>query len=311
MKAVRIHRYGDNEAVLTEEVSSQTAGPGEVQVRIAAAGVNPVDWKIRSGYMSTVLPIPFPYTLGCEMAGTVEAVGPGVTGFAIGDKVYGYPNLMRSGCFAESIVMPESELALAPTSIATFEAAAYPVAAITAYDGLFTHGGLKAGDRVLILGGAGGVGSAAIQLARAQGAEVWATASTRNQSRLAELGAVAIDYTAQKTADVIRDVDLILDCVGPESGSEALPSLKHGGRYVTSVFCLPPAEVFQQRQITAAMYGIQPSGERLREISKSIDAGQLRMSIDREFSLDQVAEALAASQTGRTRGKLLVRVSAH
>jgi NADPH:quinone reductase-like Zn-dependent oxidoreductase len=243
------------------------------------------------------------------MAGMVTATGEGVTTFEVGDKVYGYPNLMRSGCFAETILMLEHELAHAPKSISIAEAAAFPVASITAHDGLFTHGKLAAGERVLILGGSGGVGSAAIQLARAAGAEVWATASARNQSWLRELGATPIDYAEHKPADVVRDVDLVFDCVGVESGVEALPSLKRGGRFVTSVFSMAAAEVFEQYGVSAAMYGIQPSGERLSEISRRIDAGEMRMSIDKEYSLDQVADALAASQAGRTRGKLLVRIS--
>ncbi|MBY0369197.1 NADP-dependent oxidoreductase [bacterium] len=311
MKAARIHRYGGNDEVVIDEVAELQPGAGEVLVRVTAAGVNPVDWKIRSGYMSSVLPLAFPYTLGCEMSGSVMAIGEGVSEFQVGDIVYGYPNLMRSGCFAERILMLESELALAPKSVSEAEAAAFPVASITALDGLFTHGKLQAGERVLILGGSGGVGSAAIQLARAEGAEVWATASARNQDWLRELGATPIDYALHKPAEIVRDVDLVFDCVSVQSGIEALPSLKRGGRFVTSVFGLPPAELFEQFGVRSAMYGIQPSVSRLREIASRIDAGQLRMSIEKEYELSDVKQALAASEAGRTRGKLLVRLSSN
>ena len=165
--------------------------------------------------------------------------------------------------------------------------------------------------KVLILGGSGGVGSLAIQMAAGAGAEVYATASIRNQDWLRALGAIAIDYGSQSTADVVRDVDLILDCVGVDSGVAALPSLKAGGRYVTTVYALPPAEILAQYGAKSAMYGIQPSGERLREIAAMVDQEKLKMAIDSVFSLDQVAEALAASQAGRTRGKLLIRTSAN
>jgi NADPH:quinone reductase-like Zn-dependent oxidoreductase len=311
MKAARIHRYGGKEVVLVEQADLPKAGPNEVLVRVAAAGVNPVDWKIREGYMQQVLPIQFPYTLGCELAGIVESTGEGVTRFSAGDKVFGYPSLMRCGAFAEAVTILESELAHAPASIDLPMAAALPVACITAYDGLFTHGAIEAGQRVLILGGSGGVGSIAIQMAVGAGAEVYATASARNQQWLSSLGAFAIDYGSQSTADVVRDVDLILDCVGVESGIAALPSLKEGGRYVTTVYALPPAEVLAQFGAKAAMYGIQPSGDRLREIAALVDEGKIKMAIDTVFTLDQVPEALAASQAGRTRGKLLIHTSSN
>ncbi len=311
MKAARMHRYGGKEVVVVEQVDFPNAGPNEVLVRIAAAGVNPVDWKIREGYMHQVLPIQFPYTLGCDLAGTVEAVGQGVTRFAVGDRVFGYPSLMRCGAFAEAATILESELAHAPESIELEMSAALPVACITAYDGLFTHGALEAGQRVLILGGSGGVGSLAIQMATEAGAEVYATASIRNQEWLTALGAIAIDYGSQSTSDVVTDVDLILDCVGVDSGVAALPSLKAGGRYVTTVYALPSVEILAQYGAKSAMYGIQPSGERLREIAAMVDQGKLKMAIDSVFSLDQVAEALAASQAGRTRGKLLIRTSSN
>ncbi len=309
MKAARIHRYGGKEVVVVEQVDSPKAEPYEVLVRVVAAGVNPVDWKIREGYMQQVLPIRFPYTLGCDLAGIVESTGAGVTRFSAGDRVFGYPSLMRCGAFAEAATILESELAHAPVSMDLEMSAALPVACITAFDGLFTHGSLEAGQRVLILGGSGGVGSVAIQMAVGAGAQVYATASARNQQLITGLGAIAIDYGSQATADVVRDVDLILDCVGVESGTSALPSLKAGGRYVTTVYALPSAEVLAQFGAKSAMYGIQPSGDRLREIAALVDQGKLSMAIDTIYSLDQVSEALAASQAGRTRGKLLIRTS--
>jgi len=307
MKAARIHRYGGNEVVVIEEIAMPIAGLGEVLVKVHGAAVNPVDWKIREGYMSQMLPVEFPYTLGCDVSGTIVSLGAGVSSFTVGDAVFGYPNLMRCGAFAEAIVMQASELANAPQSIELAHAAALPVAVITAYDGLFTHGGLQAAQRVLILGGAGGVGSAAIQLAKWRGAEVFATASARNQNALRSLGANPIDYGSQATADLVRDVDLIFDCVGVESGIAALPSLKRGGTYVTTVYALPEPTMLAQYDARPVMFGIQPSGGRLAEIAAIVDQGGLKMAIDQVFSLDQTAEALAASQAGRTRGKILIR----
>lgn len=310
MKAARIHRYGGNEVVVLDEVPVPSPGPGEVFVRIRGAAVNPVDWKLREGYLSQ-LTLTFPYTLGCDLAGIVEAVGEGVTRFAVGDAVYGYPSLLRGGAFAEGAILLEDELALAPKTVPLEQAAALPVAAITAYEGLITYGELQAGQRVLVLGGAGGVGSAAVQLARWKGAEVFATASTRNQEFVRSLGATPIDYTKQSPADVVQDVDLVFDTVGVASAEAALPCLKEGGVLVSSVYALPEDAVLGSFGVRAVMFGIQPSGKLLTSIAEMVDLGALKVFIEREFSIDETATALALSQTGRTRGKLLIRPSSN
>ena len=311
MKAARMHRYGGPEVVVVEEIDWPVPARGKVLVRVAAAAVNPVDWKIREGYMSSMLPIEFPYTLGCDVAGTVEEVGAGVTRFQPGDSVFGYPNLLRCGAFAEYVCLEEQELAKAPSSIRLEDSAALPVAVMTAYDGLFTYGNLQAGQRVLILGGAGGVGSSAVQLAKWKGAEVFATASAKNQQWLRDLGATPIDYGSQATADHAREVDLILDCVGVASGVAALPSLKFGGTYVTTSYVLPEADQLAPHGAIAHLFGIQPSGERLEEIAQIVDQGVVRLVVERVFPLEEVAAALAASQAGRTRGKLLIQPSSN
>ena len=311
MKAARMHRYGGPEVVVVDEVERPVPGLGEVLVRVVAAAVNPVDWKIREGYMTSTLPIEFPYTFGCDLAGTVEEVGEGVSHFLVGDPVFGYPNLLRCGAFAEYACLKQEELAKSPASVSLEEAAAIPVAVMTAYDGLFTYGKLTAGQRVLILGGAGGVGSAAVQLAKWKGAEVFATASSRNQQWLRELGAIPIDYASQATADHAREVDLILDCVGPETGLAALPSIKWGGAYVTTAYALPDAAQLARYGAIPFLFGIQPSGERLAEIAQIVDEGALRLTVEKVFSLEEAAVALSTSQAGRTRGKLLIRPSSN
>ncbi len=307
MRAARIHSYGGPETVVVEEAARPLAGPGQLVVRVAAAGVNPVDWKIREGYLRQTLLLSMPLTLGCDAAGLVEGIGAGVGKFALGDKVFGCPSLMRCGAFAEYVLFDETQVAMAPTSISLEDAGALPVAAITAWEGLFTHGELQAGQTVLILGGAGGVGSAAIQIARHHGITVYATASTRNQDLLRALGATPIDYSNQASADVVRDVDLIFDCVGAETGAAALPSLRRGGVYVTTTYGLPPAELLAAVEARPRGYGIHPSSERLAQIAALVDLGALRLAIDHVYSLDETVAALNASQGGRTRGKLLIR----
>lgn len=307
MKAARIHRYGGHDEIRIDEVELPSPGPTQVRVKIAAAAVNPVDWKISTGAMQAVLPLEFPYTLGCDLAGTVEAVGTEVSTFAPGDRVFGYPHLARSGAFAEEALVEAIELAHAPQSIPLDHAAALPVAVMTAWDGLMVHGGLEADQRVVVLGGAGGVGSAAVQLARWRGAEVFATTSTRNVAFVERLGAKVIDYTSQAVAEVVREADIVFDTVGPEPALAAAPALKPGGLLISSVYALPDKGALEPFAIRTKLYGIFPSGERLREIATIVDGGHIRLDIQQTFALHEIAAAFAASQSGRTRGKLLIK----
>jgi NADPH:quinone reductase-like Zn-dependent oxidoreductase len=307
MKAVRLHAYGTPDSLRLEEVPLPALLPHQVLIKTAAASINPVDWKIREGYMLAVLPLKLPYTLGCDLAGEIVEMGSEVTRFQLGDQVYGYSHLMNGGAFAEFAALGEHEVAPKPGSITAEEAAGFPVAAITAWEGLFSHGHLEAGQRVLILGGSGGVGTAAIQLARWKGAQVYATASTRNQDYLRSFGAEALDYFTQSPGEVLNGLDLIFDTIGGPTGLAALPALKAGGAYVTSVPPLGAMEPFQSAGVRAATYGIQPSGDLLRQISAVADTGVLHLPVERAFSFEQFHEALETSKAGRTRGKLILR----
>jgi NADPH:quinone reductase-like Zn-dependent oxidoreductase len=307
MKAARIHQYGGHDEIRIDDVELPAPGPTQVRVRIAAAAVNPVDWKISTGAMKAVLPLEFPYTLGCDLAGVVEAVGEAVSEFAPGDAVFGYPHLSRSGAFAEAALVEANELAPAPRTIPLEEAAALPVAAMTAWDGLVVHGEIQAGQRVVVLGGAGGVGSAAVQLARWRGAEVFATTSTRNLEFVRDLGAAVIDYTSQAVAELVRDADIVFDTVGPVAALEAAATLKPGGLLISSVYALPDKALLEPYGIRTKLYGIFPSGERLREIAAIVDGGHIRLPVQQTFTLHEIAAAFAASQSGRTRGKLLIK----
>jgi NADPH:quinone reductase-like Zn-dependent oxidoreductase len=311
MKAVRLHAYGSPESLpdslRLDEVPVPALLPNQVLIKTAAASVNPVDWKIREGYMLAVLPLQLPYTLGCDLAGEIVEVGSAVSRYRAGEVVYGYSHLLHGGAFAEFAVLGEHEVALKPSIVSAEEAAGFPVATITAWEGLFTHGHLQAGQKVLILGGSGGVGTAAIQLARWKGAQVYATASTRNQDYLRGFGAEAIDYSTQSPAELLSGVDLIFDTIGGPTGLAALPALKAGGAYVTSVPPLASMEPFTAANVRAATYGIQPSGDLLRQISAVAETGVLHLPVERAFSLEQFNEALESSKAGRTRGKLILR----
>jgi NADPH:quinone reductase-like Zn-dependent oxidoreductase len=309
-QAVQV-QYQSITAIRVVETEMPRAGADELVVRVEGAGVNPVDWKLAEGYLRGAVPIELPYTPGCDVAGEIVEVGSGVAEWAVGDLVFGYPSLVRGGGYAEYVKMLPGEIARAPKGIPLAESAAYPVAAITAYEGLLVHGKLEAGMRLLVLGGAGGVGSAAVQLARAAGVEVYATASARNAEYLAGLGAKALDYGAgplsEQLGEQVGGVDFIFDTVGGQAAVEALAALKQGGQFVSPVFPLPGEELLAARGARAASYGIQPSRERLETILPYIESGQLRIPVAAEFGLSNVVAALEASKTGRTRGKLLVR----
>src|SRR5712672_64055 len=211
MKAIRIHNYGGPEVLQYEDAPRPKPQAGEVLIRVHAAGVNPIDWKVRQGHMKDFWPHKFPLILGWDLSGVVEELGRGVSRFKIGDEVYSVPDVSRDGAYAEYIVVRESEIALKPKSLHHIRAATVPLAALTAWQALFDTGQLQPGQRVLIHGGSGGVGHFAVQLAKWKGAYVFATASTKNQELLRELGAdEIIDYSTQRFEDVARNIDIAL-----------------------------------------------------------------------------------------------------
>jgi len=305
MKAIRIHNYGGPEVLHYEDAPRPEPQAGEVLVRVHAAGVNPIDWKVREGHMKDLWPHKFPLILGWDVSGTVEAVGPGSAAagrFKKGDEVYSVPDSTRDGAYAEYIVVRESELSLKPKSLHHVHAAAVPLAA------LFDAGQLASGQRILIHGGSGGVGHVAVQLAKWKGAHVFATASTKNQELLRELGVdEPIDYTKQKFEDVARDVDLVLDLIGGETQERSWSVLKNGG-VLLSLVQPPSVEKAKALGVRAAFVAGHPSGAQLAEIAKLIDSGELKLTIDRILPLSEVRRAHELSQSGHTRGKIVLRV---
>jgi NADPH:quinone reductase-like Zn-dependent oxidoreductase len=271
--------------------------------------VNPIDWKVREGHMKDFWPHKFPLILGWDVSGTIEEVGPGVSRFKIGDEVYSVPDSTRNGAYADYIVVRESELALKPNSLHHIRAAALPLAAVTAWQALFDAGQLVSGQRMLIHGGSGGVGHVAVQLAKWKGAYVFATASTKNQELLRELGVdEPIDYTKQKFEDVARDVDLVLDLIGGETQERSWSILKKGG-VLLSLVQPPSVEKAKALGVRAAFVAGHPSGAQLAEIAKLIDSGELKPVIDRILPLSEARRAHELSQSGHAHGKIVLRVS--
>ncbi|HUL12015.1 MAG TPA: NADP-dependent oxidoreductase [Methylococcaceae bacterium] len=308
MKAVRIHAYGGPEVLRYEEVLRPEPGPGEVLIRVHAAGVNPVDWKIREGYLKQMLHHSLPLIPGWDVSGVVAAMGPGAVRLKAGDEVYSRPDIARDGAYAEYIVVGETEVALKPKTIDHVHAAAIPLAALTAWQSLFDAAGLGAGQKVLIHAAAGGVGSFAVQLAKWKGAQVIGTASKGNHDFVRNLGAdEAIDYQTTRFEDMVRDVDVVFDTIAGETQKRSWKVLKKGGILV-SILGQPSAEEAAAHGVRQASVFVQPSAMQLDEIAKLVDSGKLRPIVETVLPLAEARRAQELSQTGHTRGKIVLRV---
>ena len=311
MKAVRIHNYGGPEVLKYEDAPRPQPAKGEVLIRVHATSVNPIDWKVRAGYMRDFLPHSFPLILGWDVSGVIEEVGsnPITAGrFKKGDEVYSLSGHTRNGAYAEYIVVRESEVALKPNALHHIRAAAVPLAALTAWQALFDTAQLKPEQRVLIHAAAGGVGHFAVQLAKWRGAHVIGTASVKNHEMLYDLGAdELIDYTTQRFEDVARNIDVVLDTIGSETQERSWQLLKKGGILVSLVQA-PSESKAKELGVRGVRLGARPNGQELAEIAKVIDAGKLAPVIDRILPLSEARRAHQLSESGHTHGKIVLRV---
>ncbi len=316
MKAVRMHAFGNTDVLQYEEVERPLPQAGEVLVRVRAAGINPVDWGARS------YPIPgitraaeasLPYTLGWDLAGSVVALGAEVTDFAIGEAVYGMPRFPREArAYSEYTTAPVSDLARKPEQLTYEQAAAVPMAALTAWQALFDTAGLQAGQTVFIPGGAGGVGHFAIQFAKWKGAQVITTTSTRNVTFVRELGAdVVIDYTQQTLEEVIQQVDVVLDMMGEDVLRQACRGVKRGGHVVSLLRAHRELgeQLAEKADAQFTFILVHPSGEHLAEIASLCDTGQIKVSVAAVFPLQDVAQAHKLSEGRHVRGKLVLSIA--
>lgn len=308
MLAVRIHAYGDASVLRLDEIPVPAPGPGEVLVKVVAASVNPVDWKIREGWLQNHLPHALPLTLGWDFSGIVVAVGTGAMRFAPGAAVFARPDIVRDGSYAEYIVARETEVAAKPSTISHVEAATLPLAGITAWEAIVAAGNVAPGQRVLVHAGAGGVGSLAIQLAKWRGAHVLATASAANASLLRALGAdETIDYRAAPLENAVRDVDLVFDTIGGATQEASWSVLKRGGLLVSIANPPDKARATAEGKRSAYIF-IQPDAAVLSQIADLVDACVVRPVVGAEFALADVARAHELSQSGRARGKIALYI---
>lgn len=307
MKAVVVHEYGGPEVLKFEDAPRPEPKENEVLIRVIATGVNPVDSLIRSGKYAKFFGTTLPLIPGYDIAGVVEKAGARVTTLKIGDSVYAYT--MWGGGYAEYAVATEGEAAMKPKSISFVEAAGVPLAALTAWQALIDTAKLSSGQTVLIHGGSGGVGSFAIQIAKARGAKVIATASTPNQDLLKQLGSdVAVDYTKQKFEDVAKDVDVVLDSVGKDALERSYGVLKKGGFIATLVAQLDQAEL-DKHGIHGASISVKPNAGELSEITKLIDEKRIKPIVSIVLPLSDAVKAQEQAATHHTRGKIVLKVS--
>jgi len=306
MKAVRIHQYGGPEVLAHVEMKRPTPAPNEVLINVQAASVNPVDWKLRAGYMKDVFPLTFPATLGWDVSGTVEEAGADVTRFKRGDEVYA---LLEGGAYAEYAAARETVVARKPRTVDHIQAATVPVAGLTAWQALFEVAQLTAGQKVLIHAAAGGVGNFAVQLAKAKGAYVIGTASGKNQAFLRELGVdKAVDYQTTRFEDVAHDVDVVLDTIGGDTQERSFKVLKKGGILVSLV--QPPSQESAAKYgVRALFYGAHASSSDLAEIAKLIDNGKVKPVVETVLPLAEARRAHELSESGHGRGKIVLKVA--
>ena len=319
MKAIRINEFVGPEVMKVENIERPIAAPDEILVKVHASGVNPVDWVVRKGGNDFIKPyLNLPMTLGCDAAGIVEETGSSVSEFKKGDEVYGVPNFPGSnGSYAEYCAAKAAQFALKPKSLSFNEAAGVPLVGLVAWTGIFELGKLQPGQRILIQGASGGVGSLAVQFAKAKGAYVIGTASSGNLEFLKQIGAdEVIDYKAQKFEELLQDLDVVFDASPLRDDKERMKSvsvLKNGGIFVSVNVDFPFSETVlealkNKNAKGELLYAQMNHREWLNEIAQLIDEGKVKVNISKVYPLEQVAEAHKESETWHVRGKLILEI---
>jgi NADPH:quinone reductase-like Zn-dependent oxidoreductase len=308
MKAVVVHEYGAPEVLKYEGAPRPEPKQDQILVRVIAAGVNPVDDASRSEKYAKFFGISLPFIPGYDIAGLVEKTGAKITKFKAGDSVYAYLNLKDGGGYAEYALATEVEAALKPKSISFIEAAGVPVVALTAWQALIDTAKLSAGRTVLVHGGSGSVGSFAIQIAKARGAKLIATASTAKPGSPQGIGPdVAIDYTKQKFEDVAKDVDVVLDSVGKDTLAHSYGVVKKGG-FIVSIVARPDPAELDKHGIRGSALGVEPNADELAEIGRLIDQKKIKVIVSQTFPLSDAMKAQEQIATAHTRGKIVLKV---
>ncbi|WP_419888906.1 NADP-dependent oxidoreductase [Paenibacillus xylanexedens] len=309
MKAVVINQYGSKEELVEQEVNKPRAEANQVVVKLEATSINPIDWKLREGYLKEMYDWEFPIILGWDVAGVITEIGSNVSKWKVGDRVFSRPDTTRFGSYAEYTAVDEHLLAKLPDSISYEEAAAVPLAGLTAWQVLFTHGDLKEGETVLIHAGAGGVGMYAIQLAKHAGAHVITTASEKNHELLYSLGAdQVIDYKKENFEEILKDIDLVFDTMGGEVAENSYKVLKpNTGRLITIVG-EPNHDTAKSHDVLAKGIWLQPDGDQLQRMADLMEEKKIKSIVGATFPFSRqgIYDAHALSETHHAVGKIVI-----
>ncbi|MDA0226081.1 MAG: NADP-dependent oxidoreductase [Proteobacteria bacterium] len=316
MRAIAIGQYGGRDTLQLVDLPTPEPAAGEIRVRVHAAGVNPVDWKIREGRVQARIPGAFPLIPGWDAAGTVDACGPGATNFHPGDAVFAYCRkpVIQHGTYAEYVCIPQVFAATKPSTLSFEEAAALPLAGLTAYQSLVEAAGLRVGDKVLVHAAAGGVGGFAVQIAKILGAYVVATAGPDNQEAVRALGADdAIDYTSADFVEAVhrrhpQGIDIVFDTVGGEVQTRSAQVLRKAGVLV-SILALQDEAGLRAKGVEPRYVFVAPNAAQLGVLARWADAGVLRASLAEVLPLEQAARAHELSESGHVRGKIVLRIA--
>lgn len=315
MKAIAIREFGGRDKLERMDLPVPEVGKGEVLVRVKAAGVNPVDWKIREGWLKDLFPHRFPLIPGWDAAGIVQRVGPGVTRFKVGDEIFAYGRkpVVQGGAYAEYISLTEEHMAFKPRNTTFNEAAGIPLAALTAYQALVDAAKIQSGERVLIHAAAGGVGGFGVQIATDRGALVWGTAGSRNGDYVRSLGAErVIDYSRDDFRKVVRSaypdgVDAVFDCVGGDVLRKSVEIVRKGGRLISIVDSLDEGNL-GRADIGFEFVFVAPNSKELSELGQMVEQGRLKVHLEEVLPLEAAARAHELNESRHTRGKIVLSV---
>ncbi|MBN8236130.1 NADP-dependent oxidoreductase [Halobacillus kuroshimensis] len=308
MKAVIIEQYGGREQLVEKEVPNPVPENKQVVVEVRATSINPIDWKLREGYLKDAVPFEFPIILGWDAAGVITEVGEDVKDFSPGDRVFARPDTTRFGTYAQYTAVDEHLLAPLPEGVTFEEAAAVPLAGLTAWQCLVDFSDIKEGDRVLIHAGSGGVGHYAVQIAKHLGAYVAATASGKNREWVEKLGVDRfIDYKEEDFSEVLQDFDIVVDTLGGDIQEKSFQVLKEGGK-LPSVVQPPDETKAVEKNIKTGFVWLEPSGEQLSKLGKMMEEGTLKSVIGHElpFSQEGLREAHEISESHHAKGKIVI-----
>lgn len=310
MKAVYIEQYGSVENLIVGDIAKPEIDPDQVLIKVHGAGVNPVDWMVRDGFLKDSSEHKLPLIVGWDASGEIAQVGEQVTDFNQGDEVFVYAPISKQGAYAEYLAVDSALVAAKPKSLTTLTASAVPLAATTAWQALMQGGKLKSGDKVLIHNASGGVGSFAVQIAKACGAYVIGTASATKEAYVRDLGADEfIDYRTERFENLVEDVDVVLAAVGgDEVLARSLSVIRQGGSLISLLDDFD-VEVANQQGVNFQRWWVQPNAKDLQQISQLIDSGKVQVNIDTIFPLSQVKQAHSLSESQRARGKIILNVT--